>query len=57
MCVCCMPMEYMSLLEDGCYLHKKELNCGLFLVNRLASGCASLQLVAGKEVRLAITSK
>ena len=39
------------------YIHEKELNCGLFLVNRLASGCASLQLVAGKEVRLAITSK
>ncbi len=53
----CMPMEYMSLLEDGCYLHEKGLNCGLFLVNHLASGCATLQLVAGKEVRLAITSK
>ena len=63
-CVCvgggggaCMPMEYISLLEDGCYLHVKEWNCGLFLINHLASGCATLQLVAGKEVSLTITSK
>ena len=52
-----MPMEYISSLEDGCYLHEKEWNCGLFLVNHLASGCATLQLVAGKEVSLTITSK
>ena len=50
-------MEYISSLEDGCYLHEKEWNCGLFLVNHLASGCATLQLVAGKEVSLTITSK
>ena len=56
-CVCCMPMEYMLLLEDGCYLQEKEWNYGLFLVNHLASGCAILQLVAGKEVSLTITSK
>ena len=45
MCVCVrvgwMPMEYISSLEDG-----------LFLVNHFASGCATLQLVAGKEVSL-----
>ena len=52
-----MPMEYISLLEDGCYLHEKEWKCGLFLVNHLASGCATLQLVAGKEASLTITSK
>ena len=48
MCVCMgwMPMEYISSLEDG-----------LFLVNHFASGCATLQLVAGKEVSLTITSK
>ena len=45
-------MEYISLLEDGCYLHEKEWNCHLFLVNHFASGCATLQLVAGKEVSL-----
>ena len=47
-CVCMgwMPMEYILLLEDG-----------LFLVNHLALGCATLQLVAGKEVSLTITSK
>ena len=47
MCVCMgMPMEYILSLEDG-----------LFLVNHLASGCATLLLVAGKEVSLTITSK
>ena len=45
------------LLEDGCYLQEKEWNYGLFLVNHLASGCAILQLVAGKEVSLTIPSK
>ena len=39
-------MEYISSLENG-----------LFLVNHLASGCATLQLVACKEVSLTITSK
>ena len=59
-CVCgggWMSMEYISSLEDGCYLHEKEWNCGLFLVNHLTSGCATLELVAGKEVSLTITSK
>ena len=48
MCVCMgwMPMEYILSLEGG-----------LFLVNHLASGCTTLQLVAGKEVSLTITSK
>ena len=39
-------MDYISSLEDG-----------LFLVNHLASGFATQQLVAGKKVSLTITSK
>ena len=33
-------------------IYMKKNNCDLFLVNYFTSGCATLQLVAGKEVRL-----